>query len=121
MTRTALAIATSLAAAFAAAPISALAMDSEARTVTVQYGDLNLNSTEGVDAMLNRIERASESACGVTSGRADLRTQRFQRECVAETIANTVETLGVASVTSAYADRHGAAPARTASLASREG
>lgn len=93
-----------LAAAMACALV-APALAEEARSIRVQRADLNLQSEAGADAMLNRIERAAERACGVTTARVDLATFNNGRACVEETMASAIGALNAPLVTALYEDR----------------
>lgn len=93
-----------LAAALACA-LAAPAFAGEARSILVQRADLNLQSEAGAEAMLGRLERAAERACGVTTARVDLETHNRGRACVEETMANAVGSLNAPLVTALYEDR----------------
>src|SRR6187549_295219 len=56
--------------------------DSQApRTLTVQFGDLNLNNAQGVDALYKRIKNAARNVCSELEGRT-LSKKRLYAECV---------------------------------------
>ena len=73
------AITFAIAALVAAIPSSAIASD-EPPTEKVRYGDLNLATEEGVEALDRRLDRAVKRVCGEAHTR-DLITQRAIREC----------------------------------------
>jgi UrcA family protein len=104
---------TALVAAFAfAAPLfttQTAAAREPARSITVSYGDLNLTSSEGVDTLFGRIERASRKVCG---GRPDhimngvLTRYLACRDAVA---GETVRRIDVPGLSLAWAQKHGEA------------
>lgn len=81
-----LAIATAAILSFAA-PAFAQSQPEE-RVVT--YGDLNLNSAAGADALVRRIDNAAEQVCGVNDGRTNTRQAYINRACERETTENGV-------------------------------
>lgn len=81
-----LALATAIGLAFAA-PAFAQTRPEE-RVVT--YGDLNLNSAAGADALINRIDTAAEQVCGARTGPNTLSQSRDSRACETETTDNAV-------------------------------
>lgn len=81
-----LAIASAVALAFAA-PAFAQSQPEE-RVVT--YGDLDLNSRAGADALIRRIDNAAEQVCGVNDGRTSTRQAQINRACETETTENGV-------------------------------
>ncbi len=81
-----LAIATAIGLAFAA-PAFAQSQPEE-RVVT--YGDPNLNSAAGADALINRIDNAAEQVCGVNDGRTNVRQSQINRSCEREATDNGV-------------------------------
>ncbi|MEQ1820232.1 MAG: UrcA family protein [Terricaulis sp.] len=81
-----LAFATAIGLAFAA-PAFAQSQPEE-RVVT--YGDLNLNSAAGADALIRRIDNAAEQVCGVNDGRTNTRQAQINRACETETTDNGV-------------------------------
>ena len=78
-----------------AATLSALAVvpaAAEPVQVTVNYGDLNLNSSAGADKLAQRIETQVQSACE----RPDIREMRAMQNytsCLASAQSVTAETL----------------------------
>lgn len=84
-----LAIATAAALAIAA---PAFAQNETTRTQerVVTYGDLNLNSAAGADALVRRIDNAAEQVCGSNDGRTNTRQARINRNCETEATENGV-------------------------------
>jgi UrcA family protein len=74
-----------------------------ARSVTVAYGDLNLNSTQGTDALYARIVSAARQVCG--AGEVDIRNLRSlaaERSCESNAIEQAVQAVhspGLAALT----------------------
>lgn len=72
----------------------------ESRLVT--YGDLDLESRAGADALIRRIDNAAEQVCGVNDGRTDTRQFYINRACHVETAENAVNDTGHPVVISRY-------------------
>lgn len=79
-------IASAVALAFAAPALA----QSQPEERVVTYGDLNLNSAAGADAMIDRIDQASEQVCGAHDGRTNTRQAYINRACEVETTENGV-------------------------------
>jgi UrcA family protein len=78
--------------------VSAQATERGAETpaVTVSYGDLNLNTSAGVEALYARLRAAARTACDVRGGRP-LAEQVLARTCYHEALGAAVD--GVQSLT----------------------
>ena len=64
--------------------------DSQApRTLTVQFGDLNLNNAQGVDALYKRIKNAARNVCSELEGRT-LSKKRLYAECVDTALSTAI-------------------------------
>ncbi len=61
--------------------------------VTVRYGDLNLNSKAGAEAMVRRIESAANMVCRMPNTLSDLRANMEARACVRETLAKAMKAV----------------------------
>jgi UrcA family protein len=92
------AIASAVALAFAAPAIAQTQV--EERVVT--YGDLNVNSATGADALIRRINNASEQVCGVNDGRTNTRQAIINRNCESDATANGVSDTGNRVVIARY-------------------
>lgn len=77
-----------IAAAGLATPLLAAAPD-DARSVSVKYADLDLNTASGVDRLYRRIESAAREVCPDINSR-DLGIWSAARRCEAEAIAAAV-------------------------------
>lgn len=88
-------------------PVIAHAGERDAISVEVRYADLDLSHQAGVDAMINRIERAAQTACQARGGRAPISAWRAERACVRETATNAVHALNEPRVSTRYAERMG--------------
>ena len=95
--------------AFASAIAIALATPAFAQNETtrtqervVTYGDLNLNSAAGADALVRRIDNAAEQVCGSNDGRTTTRQATINRNCAAEAAENGVYDTGHPVVIARY-------------------
>jgi UrcA family protein len=59
------------------------------QSLTVQFGDLNLNNPQGVDALFKRIKKAAESVCSEFEGRT-LSKKRLYTECVDTALSTAI-------------------------------
>jgi len=59
------------------------------QTLTVQFGDLNLNNAQGVDALFKRIKNAAESVCNEFEGRT-LKEKRLYSDCVDTALSTAI-------------------------------
>jgi len=83
------AIASAVALAFAA-PAFAQNETTQTQQRVVTYGDLNVNSAAGADALVRRIDNAAEQVCGSNDGRTNTRQAMINRECETEATENGV-------------------------------
>ena len=56
---------------------------------TVSYADLDINKTEGAQALYNRLGRAAKNVCAPLRDRTLKRTMQH-RNCISEAVANAV-------------------------------
>lgn len=68
----------------------------------VPYGDLNLDSRAGADAMLGRINSASRFVCGDRTGPRTMQENGSVHACVGQTMDNAVADLGHPNVSNRY-------------------
>lgn len=68
----------------------------------VTYGDLNLNSAAGADALVRRIDNAAEQVCGANDGRTTTRQAQINRSCEREATENGVYDTGHPVVIARY-------------------
>ena len=59
------------------------------RTLTVQFGDLNLNNAQGVAALYKRIKNAARNVCSELEGRT-LSKKRLYAECVDTALSTAI-------------------------------
>ena len=79
--------------------------DSQApRTLTVQFGDLNLNNAQGVDALYKRIKNAARNVCSELEGRT-LSKKRLYAECVDTALSTAVTRVDRPLLSQYLADR----------------
>ena len=90
-------------------PIAALAFcglatagSRDVNTVTVKYGDLNLNSQAGVASLHKRLRNAAESVCSQYETRI-LGLKGAYDACVADAVAQGVASIGNANLTHFHA------------------
>jgi UrcA family protein len=62
-------------------------------SVTVRYHDLNLNSSQGITALYQRIRGAAGEVCRAFEGREPLERQLLRNDCFAHAVANAVRTV----------------------------
>jgi UrcA family protein len=77
-----------------------------ARSVTVAYGDLNLASAQGTDALYARIVSAAREVCG--AGEVDIRDLRglaAERTCESNAIAQAVHAVHNPALAALYGTR----------------
>ncbi|CAN7631933.1 UrcA family protein [Phenylobacterium sp. LjRoot225] len=86
------------------APAAALAgTTDEAVTVRVSHADLNLAQPDGAAIMLNRLERASLSACGAsTFSFREVQDEVRSSACFRNSLERAVATLASPSVNAIY-------------------
>ncbi|MEZ5961094.1 MAG: UrcA family protein [Hyphomonadaceae bacterium] len=95
------AIASAVALAFSA-PALAQNETTQTQQRVVTYGDLDLNSAAGADALVRRIDNAAEQVCGVNDGRTNTRQAMINRDCEAQTTENGVYDTGHPVVIARY-------------------
>jgi len=98
------------AAFFAAVTLTpaAMAQRPEQRSVSVFYGDLNLNSTGGEETLLKRIRFASQKICGRSPGGTMLINVEIFRTCKNGVMVQTISSIGSASRSARFASLVGA-------------
>lgn len=77
----------------------------EAQSERVYYGDLDLWSEDGADALLQRIRNAADNVCGDVPGPAPVVVQADIRACEFETVDYAIEDLAHPMVTARYTGR----------------
>jgi UrcA family protein len=90
-----------LAAGFAG--VSAAADNSEVRSETVHYADLNLSSPQGAAALYRRIKWAAQDVCGWND---NLLEMQAAQPCVDKAIADAVTRVGRLELTAIYNAKH---------------
>lgn len=76
----------------------------QAREVTVNYADLNLESAAGVEALYARIRAAAKQVCG-TAQLNDFYAQADMRACRETAIANAIAKVDNAALAARHANR----------------
>ncbi len=92
-----------LACVFAAPSASAAGPNDQARTVNVNYQDLNLDTNAGVEALYRRIHSAAQRVCAV-SGQTELGASA-EAKCSKEAEAQAVEQINLPALTAFAANR----------------
>lgn len=72
------------------------------RSTTVQFGDLDLDSSGGVAALYHRISLAAEHVCGSRAFTGIYYTLSDYRSCVADATQNAVTSLNRPALTEFY-------------------
>ena len=91
-----------LAAGFAG--VSAAADNSEVRSETVHYADLNLSSPQGAAALYRRIKWAAQDVCGWHDDVLEMQVDA--QPCVDKAIADAVTRVGRLELTAIYNAKH---------------
>jgi UrcA family protein len=112
---TTIALATVLALGAISISHSAFAASDDIASMKVQYADLNLSSTAGAKAMLQRIHHAANDVCGPQPSSKIDRNARIHATCVDQAVTGAVRQLDVPMVTALYRGDRGAAPTTLAS------
>ena len=73
--------------------------------IRVSYSDLDLNTASGVDALYRRINTAAQRWCEDLNLRTGSRINSGYRECVTDTVNNTVGSLNLPTLSALHADR----------------
>jgi UrcA family protein len=95
------------------ATVAAAGDFNDARSVTVNYADLNLSSPQGASELYRRIARAAHDVCDLDSD--DLTSQPSERACVEKAIADAVIKVGYPELVDIYnAKNHRTLPATVA-------
>jgi UrcA family protein len=87
----------------AAPPMSA----EEPTTLTVQFGDLNLRSREGIAQLYQRLAVAAGQVCGADSDTRSLANWSQVRFCTRQSMARAVAAVGIPELFAFYAQRTG--------------
>jgi UrcA family protein len=79
--------------AFAADPASGASV-----TVPVSYADLDVSTTDGLNALKARVERAAEAVCGPAPFILDLQSRTIYDSCIHETAKTALNASGLPGV-----------------------
>ena len=71
-------------------------LDIERLSITVPYGDLNINNEKGVEVLYGRLQAASRSVCGIQLARKQkcMSCMRIARDCYEDALARSVDAVG---------------------------
>jgi UrcA family protein len=83
------------------ASLSSASDSTEARGVTVQYGDLNVSTSRGATALYGRIRAAAEGACSPLY-HGDLSSKMHRDVCVSQSIAEAVTKVNQGALFAVY-------------------
>lgn len=67
--------------------------DQNIPTITVQYGDLNMDSAAGQETLSTRIRAAVRKVCGHTNGRQSVKEMTDYQNCVAQASQTALASL----------------------------
>ena len=84
----------------------------------VQYGDLNLATTQGVERLYQRIVGAANQVCDGHGDRS-LKNAAHVQMCISESIRHAVVTAGVPQLSALYASKIGQPKKGSTALAQR--
>jgi len=104
------ALAASLAAFIAPSAVQA-ADDEETESVLVHFGDLDLNTSNGVHHMYMRLQNAAKSVCGDEFEAIDLSERGNILDCQRDAIQHAVEYVNRPRLTALYDHHHPHEPA----------
>ncbi|WP_395645545.1 UrcA family protein [Terricaulis sp.] len=93
-------LAASVALAATAFTVQAFAQDPQSRVVA--YGDLDLNSRQGADTLVRRIEQASDQVCDQRSGPRTIIQDQISDVCSIETEEQAVADVAHPNVSASY-------------------
>lgn len=98
------ALASALAFGFAAAaPASAATVE---RASYLSYGELNLDSGAGAEALLRRIQQSAEAMCGARTGPMPLAQRAAIAKCIQDKSERAVAEVGHPRVTALFYNRN---------------
>jgi len=80
----------------------AMADSSDTLSVTVNYDELDLSSTQGAAKLYARLRFAARQVCAPFEGR-ELTRRAAYKECYNEALANAVKNVNVSAVTALHA------------------
>jgi UrcA family protein len=89
-------------------PVPQVRQGAESRSVTVRYGDLNLNRTAGAKTLYVRLTSAARSVCAPSQTR-DLAAHRDWNSCFSEALDAAVAETGSHALASLHQERTGRA------------
>ena len=72
------------------------------RQVEVRYGDLDVYSQAGADALIRRIGQASDQVCGERAGPTSIQEHNSVNNCRVEVTENAISDVGNSVVTARY-------------------
>lgn len=78
---------------------------SDPPSITVKFADLNPQTPAGVEALYKRIHRAATQVC--VSGKRDLSSLTYDRECAAATETQAIEKVQNAALSAFYQTKVG--------------
>jgi UrcA family protein len=86
---------------------AAFATAQPAQAQEVRYGDLNLSSDAGADALISRIRQMARVSCGEHAGPMMWSEYRYVENCRRETELSEIEAINNSYVRSRYEQRFG--------------
>jgi UrcA family protein len=83
------------------------AASGEIATVTVRYADLDLNTSEGIAALYERLQRAARNVCRYYDARGSLTDVRALRACYEQALAAAVGDVDLERLNTVYRSAKG--------------
>ena len=74
---------------------------------TVNYSDLNLNSSAGVEALYKRIKKAAYEVCQIPSGTHQIRIESEFKACKVDSVDRAIQQVNLPSLTALHQSRTG--------------
>lgn len=75
---------------------------SDPKQIAVNYGDLDISSPAGAQALIERMKRAARQACDFPPDRRTLFMYRFYQSCVSDALDRGVASVNSPMVTELY-------------------
>jgi len=105
--------------AFLALTLNAAYGEEAPKSLTVQFGDLDLNKDAGLTTLFDRIKGAAERVCSAHSGGTTLRDQQQYAACVDFALSNAIARVDRPELTDYIVNRHSSEKKAQAKVANR--
>jgi UrcA family protein len=74
---------------------------------TVNYSDLNLNSSAGVEALYKRIKKAAYEVCQMPTGTHQIRIESELKACKVDSVDRAIQQVNLPSLTALHQSKTG--------------